>query len=110
MELNEYHKIAVSQRVYPKENNIIVPAFGVGEESGEVLGKIRKWLRGDDGGKQMSPERIEAIKTELGDVLWNIVNLSEDLGFTLEDVAKCNIEKINSRHERGVVHGAGDNR
>ncbi len=110
MELNEYQKKAVETAIYSDKFKIIYPALGLGEESGEVIGKIKKWLRGDDGESEMSSERKEELKKELGDVLWNIANLSHDLGFKLSDVALANIEKIESRKNRGVISGDGDNR
>lgn len=110
MNFNEYQKKAISQRVYPEEYKIIYPALGLGEEAGEVMGKIKKWLRGDDGQGKMTEERIENIKLELGDVLWYIANISEDLGISLDDVARANVTKIESRRERGVVKGEGDKR
>lgn len=111
MELNEYQKKAIFTAVYPKDYKIVYPALGLGEESGEVLGKVKKWLRGDDGIQgEMSEERRESLKYELGDVLWYLSVLANDLGWELEDVAKSNIEKLSSRKDRGVLHGNGDNR
>lgn len=110
MDLNEFQKKAIETAMYPEKHKIIYPALGLGDESGEVLGKIRKWLREDDGSGEMTHERKESIKGELGDVMWFVSNLANDLGFALEDVAKFNIEKLQSRKERGVIKGDGDNR
>ncbi|MFZ2522128.1 MAG: nucleoside triphosphate pyrophosphohydrolase family protein [Minisyncoccia bacterium] len=110
MQLNEYQKWAVPLRVNPPKYNIIYPAFGLGDEVGEVMGKIKKWLRGDDGDGGITDERKESIKLELGDVMWYLAVLSHDLGLSLEEVAKANMEKLNSRKERGVLRGDGDNR
>jgi len=110
MELNEYQKKALSTAAYPEKYKIIYPALGLGEESGEVMGKIKKWLRGDDGDGGMTDERKDALKKEIGDVLWYLSTLANDLGFTLEEVAQTNIKKLNSRKERGVVKGNGDER
>lgn len=105
-----FKKKAIETAMYPEKHKIIYPALGLGDESGEVLGKIRKWLREDDGSAEMTHERKESIKGELGDVMWFVSNLANDLGFALEDVAKFNIEKLQSRKERGVIKGDGDNR
>jgi hypothetical protein len=32
------------------------------------------------------------------------------MGWSLEDVAKSNLEKLASRKQRGVIDGEGDNR
>lgn len=112
MELNEYQKKALTTalRQYGKEYNIIYPALGLAEETGEVVGKIKKWLRGDDGKGEMNSERKEALKLELGDVLWYLAVLADDLGFTLEEVGRANNEKLQLRKEQGTIKGDGDKR
>lgn len=110
MELNEYQKKALLTALYDKKYKIIYPALGLGNETGEVLGKIKKWLRGDDGGGDINIERREVLKEELGDVLWYLAVLSKDLDLDLETIAKCNIEKLQSRKERGKLQGDGDKR
>lgn len=110
MELNEYQKKALETAMHGEKYKIIYPAIGLGNEAGEVLGKIKKWLRGDDGEGEMSKERKEALRDELGDVLWYIATLAHDLGFELDDVAKVNVEKLRSRKERGTIKGDGDKR
>lgn len=110
MELNEYQKKALTTALYPDKYKVIYPALGLGNEAGEVMGKIKKYLRGDDGEGVMSEERKEALKGELGDVLWYLALLSNDLDFSLDDVAKSNIEKLQSRKERGALKGDGDKR
>lgn len=110
MELNEYQKKALTTAMYPAKYKIIYAALGLGNEAGEVMGKIKKYLRGDDGEGKMSAERKDAIKGELGDVLWYLSLLSSDLGLSLEDVAKSNVDKLQSRKERGTIMGDGDKR
>ena len=39
-----------------------------------------------------------------------VSQLARELGGSLEDVARANIEKLAARKERGVLHGSGDNR
>jgi len=110
MKFNEYQKKASELALYPEKYKIIYPSLGLGNEAGEVMGKIKKWLRGDDGDGDMSEERRLALKDELGDVLWYLAVLSKDLGFLLEDVAELNIEKLYSRKDRGTLRGDGDKR
>jgi len=52
----------------------------------------------------------EEIAKELGDVLWYLAQMASELGASLEDVARGNIEKLRSRKERGMISGSGDNR
>ncbi len=110
MEINEYQKKALTTAMYKDEHRIIYPALGLGEESGEVLGKIKKWLRGDDGEGGISSERKQALKEELGDVLWYVAVLARDLDIGLEDIAQTNLDKLQSRKARGVIQGSGDTR
>lgn len=39
------------------------------------------------------------IKKELGDVLWYLNTLALSLGFTLEEVALLNVDKLQTRHQ-----------
>jgi NTP pyrophosphatase (non-canonical NTP hydrolase) len=94
MNFKEYQQKAVSTAIYPRKHKIIYPALGLGDEAGEVLGKIKKWLRGDDDKEKLSQERKEAIADEMGDVLWYLAALSRDLNVSLDDVAKNNLKKL----------------
>jgi NTP pyrophosphatase (non-canonical NTP hydrolase) len=46
----------------------------------------------------------------MGDVLWYLAALADDLGCQLSDIAEENLEKLASRYDRGVIKGAGDKR
>lgn len=87
---------------------IVYPTLGLVNEAGEVAGKIKKIFR-DKGGAIGDAER-EALKYELGDVLWYLAQICTELGLTLEEVAAANIEKLSSRLERGQIRGEGDTR
>jgi NTP pyrophosphatase (non-canonical NTP hydrolase) len=106
MELNEYQKEAKKTAIYPSP--IIYPALGLCGEAGEVAEKVKKVLRDNNG--VFTDAKKEEIVKELGDVLWYVANTASDIGFTLEDVAQGNIDKLNSRKERGKISGNGDNR
>ena len=109
MTFEEYQTQADSTAMYPDMgNNFIYPTLGLAGETGEVVEKVKKIIRDD--GSAVSEEKKEEIKKELGDVLWYIARLSAELGFTINEVAELNIKKLNSRKERGVLHGNGDNR
>lgn len=53
---------------------------------------------------------ISKLEKEVGDALWYVSNIARDLKVSLEDVAGGNLEKLQSRKERGVLQGSGDNR
>ncbi len=52
----------------------------------------------------------EALKSELGDVLWYVSQVCTELGIELDEVAQGNIEKLLDRLERGKIKGDGDSR
>jgi NTP pyrophosphatase (non-canonical NTP hydrolase) len=109
MEFNQYQEEARKTAVYPNMgNNFIYPTLGLVGEAGEVAEKIKKVIRDGDG--TISEEKRADLAKELGDVLWYLATLSEELGLKLEDIALKNVEKLRSRQERGKIHGAGDNR
>jgi NTP pyrophosphatase (non-canonical NTP hydrolase) len=87
---------------------IVYPTLGLANEAGEVAGKVKKIFR-DKGGFISDADR-EALKQELGDVLWYLAQICTELGLTLEEVAESNITKLASRHERGQLRGEGDSR
>lgn len=103
--LTEYQDIACTFAIYPAGKfGVIYPALGLAGETGEVCEKVKKSIRGD-----REIDRKEMTR-ELGDVLWYLANLADDLGIALEDVARANLEKLRSRRDRGVLRGDGDNR
>ena len=102
MNFDEYQKFARSTAIYPDECKVVYPALGLCGEAGEVAEKVKKNIR--DG------KSLDGVGLELGDVLWYISALADDLGVTLEEVAKANIEKLQSRMERNKIKGDVDNR
>ncbi|MFZ2545183.1 MAG: nucleoside triphosphate pyrophosphohydrolase family protein [Candidatus Saccharimonadales bacterium] len=82
--------------------------LGLSDESGEVLGKFKKLLRDKKG--VMSDEDKKEIAKELGDVLWYVSSVTHLLGYTLDEVARMNLDKLASRQQRGKLSGSGDNR
>ncbi len=88
--------------------NYVYSGMGLGNEAGEVTGKLKKAIR-DDGG-EITPERRGAILAELGDVLWYVALLADDLGIPLSEIAGANLSKLESRADRGTLQGSGDGR
>lgn len=117
MEFNDYQKKAKDTAIYPdvyleqgsyRSCSFLYPALGLCGESGEVAEKIKKILR-DKNGKP-SPEDIDGLKKELGDILWYISALAGEFELSLDDIAETNINKLASRKERNEIKGFGDNR
>ena len=109
MDLNYYQRESRKTALYPEVgNNTIYPTLGLVGEAGEVADKIKKIIR--DKNSLFDEDSKEAIKLELGDVLWYISQLSSELGYELEDIAHSNLQKLVSRKNRGKIQGDGDNR
>tara|TARA_R100000544_G_scaffold35278_1_gene22549 strand:- start:698 stop:1015 length:318 start_codon:yes stop_codon:yes gene_type:complete len=99
----EYQRKAVSFAIYPATHKVLYPTLGLCGEAGEVAEKVKKQVR--DG----VFNRHEVAK-ELGDVLWYLSNLANDIGYNLDEIANINIEKLSSRKDRNKIQGSGDNR
>jgi NTP pyrophosphatase (non-canonical NTP hydrolase) len=104
------YQIKVRQSAfYPNiGSNLSYPCLGLAGETGEVCDKIKKIIRDQDG--VIKSEDVEAIRKELGDVLFYLAAQAWELGITLESVAQGNIDKIADRKKRGKLKGSGDNR
>lgn len=117
MEINEYQKMALETAVYPKEFKTIYPALGMNVEAGEVADKVKKVLRDSevivrDGSVAiiLPDAKREELAKEVGDVLWYVATMAYDLGYTLEEIATMNYQKLKSRQQRHQLNGSGDNR
>ncbi len=113
MNIDEYSKRAITTLTTQYDygditSQMMGQILGLSDESGEVLGKFKKLLRDKQG--VLSDEDKKEIMKELGDVLWYVNAVSHLLGYSLEDVAQANIDKLASRQQRGKLHGSGDNR
>ena len=102
MTIDEYQEFARLTAIYPEDVKVVYPTLGLCGEAGEVAEKIKKHMR--DG------RSLVGVGLELGDVLWYISALADDLGITLEEIAQANIDKLASRMNRGKLGGSGDER
>ena len=108
-QLNRYQEEAWDTAIYPeKGNNLYYPTLGLVGEAGEVCNKIKKIMR-DQGGIPTVKQKQDIAK-ELGDVLWYAAALATELNSHLGCIAESNLSKLESRKDRGVLGGSGDNR
>lgn len=116
-------------------HNISYMALGLMGEVGEFMSKIAKGIRKNEyyigqriEGNLMYPsdndlhinrlkiktaeaeEKDDALKAELGDILWFCAGIAEVMGWSLEEVAQGNVDKLADRQQRGVINGDGDKR
>lgn len=108
MQLNDYQKKALSTNINHGNLVFFDRMFGLVGEAGELADKVKKWIR-DENADMAKLDKDDFI-AELGDVLWYVATLADEVGFTLEEVAQYNVKKLASRQQRGKLSGAGDNR
>lgn len=109
--LNAYQDAATATAIYPDRGNIAGLAYcalGLNGEAGEVAERVKKALR-DDRGVVSTPSR-DAMCLELGDCLWYIANIAQELGLSLSDVARENLKKLARRRAEGKLRGSGSER
>lgn len=117
MELNEYQKKAMGTCLPSCENFSYMMLNLVGEV-GEFAGKVAKALRKETGimddanffymqyqdlGEPTSTELYADLKSEAGDILWQLAGLCEVMGWSLNDVAQCNLNKLANRQKEGTI-------
>jgi len=110
MDFDEYQEEASTTAIFPNELPDFVTVgqvytvLGQSGETGEIAEKMKKAIREDE------EEYVEEMRGEVGDVLWYLSQVCEEFGWSLEDIAEENIDKLKDRQERGKLTGKGDNR
>lgn len=113
MLFSEYEDNAKKTALYPKKNGlgVLYTSLGLCNEAGEVQGKIKKIIRDFEGSFDEGVEaKREEIIDEIGDVLWYVCMLANEIGSSLDEVAERNNSKLLDRLNRGKIKGSGDNR
>ena len=104
MSLREYQELAGSTRLPSASasgnGDSLMPALGyaalaLAGEAGEVANLVKKIYR-DDGG-DVSIKRDD-IADEIGDVLWYVAAVADDLDLDLDSIAKLNLKKLVERY------------
>lgn len=96
MTLNEYQTLArrtQNPALSPREQ-LEHALWGMSSEVGEVCSLHQKTHQGH-------PMDANALRKEIGDVLWMLAELCDVYGFTLEGVAEENIAKLRKRYPDG---------
>lgn len=82
--------------------------LGLTSEAGEVAGKLKKVMRDQNG--YLTEDDAAAVASEVGDVLWYCAMVLEEIGYGMDECVDMVVAKLESRQERGVLGGSGDNR
>lgn len=106
--MNQFQDAAKDVAIYRNntDDGIGYTSLGLAGEAGEVANKVKKWKRGD----MTQSELEDVLLDELGDVLWYVAMLAHEAGWSLDQIAQRNIEKLSSRKARGKLKGDGDER
>lgn len=69
-------------------------ALGACSEAGEVAGLLQKVYQGH-------PLNDMHLAKEIGDLLWFVAELCTAIGYSMNDIANVNIEKLKARYPEG---------
>ena len=110
MRFDEYQKRALTTVLTTDDEfkDMLHWVLGINGESGEIAEKVKKIIRDKDG--VVSDDDKKELAKEIGDVLWYLAVFADQLGVSLDDIADQNLAKLQSRKQRGVLGGSGDNR
>jgi len=100
---DHYQRKTQETAIYPEDKALEYLALGLNGEAGEVAEKIKKHIRD---GKELD----EDFAKELGDVLWYLTRLVDELDADMSEIAEANLDKLFDRKERDKIQGSGDNR
>jgi NTP pyrophosphatase (non-canonical NTP hydrolase) len=101
--MDHYQDFVESMMLTAGDKRLVENTFGLVGEAGEVAEKVKKYYR--DG-----VLNAEDVAKELGDVLFYVAGLAGHLGYDLSTIAAMNMEKLQSRKDRGKLQGSGDER
>lgn len=96
MTMNDFQIAAMrTQNIKMPEHKVLNGVMGLNGEAGECIDLVKKWkYQGHDLDRT-------ALADELGDVLWYLAETACGIGWTLEDIAQRNIEKLKRRYPEG---------
>ncbi len=110
MTFDEYQKAALLTNLKKEDKfkELMQQVLGLGDEAGEVQALFKKWIR--DQSADFDKLDVGSVKKELGDILWYIAVVAEDVGLSFDEIAEFNIAKLADRQKRGALGGSGDDR
>ena len=118
MELKEYQEKAMTTCM-PSSENFSYMFLNLVGEVGEFASKVAKHIRKGNAYisgssdlyfndfPELSEQERELMK-EAGDILWQLSGICTVMGWSLEEVAKQNLDKLAARKAVGTIDGNGD--
>lgn len=117
MELNKYQELAMTTCM-PSSNNFSYMMLNLVGEVGEFASKVAKAIRKgnarvDENNLELTEfptciEQADELKKEAGDIFWQFSGICTVMGWSLEDVAQQNLDKLSARKAAGTIDGNGD--
>jgi|ERR1041385_8083752 NTP pyrophosphatase (non-canonical NTP hydrolase) len=105
MDLNKYQELTQTTAIYPGQGSkagLEYSILGFVGEAGELANAYKKILRDNHG--QINDDRLVGLCLELGDALWYMARIAKELGFSFNDIATMNIEKLARRATMNQLH------
>ena len=109
MEISEYQIKSQETAVYPGKKTLaglVYTILGLTGEAGELANKVKKVLR--NGETELTLEKRDELIDELGDVLWYVAGVAEELNIYLGPVAEENLAKLAKRKAEGTLKNRSD--
>ena len=97
MTLNEYQELAqrTSNKALSPDDHLFNAMLGLAGETGECCDLVKKCFFQD--GRDIR----EKLKDELSDVMWYVAEGASAMGWTLEEIARHNVDKLRARYPDG---------
>lgn len=125
--LNEYQKKAMTTCM-PSSKNFSYMFLNLVGEMGEFASKVAKAIRKEklaigwsETAKEADENNLfpicsypewkemeEELKKEAGDILWQLSGVCSVMGWSLNEVAQMNLDKLAARKAVGTIDGNGD--
>lgn len=119
MEFNEYQKKAMGTCL-PSCDNFSYMMLNLVGEVGEFAGKVAKRIRKEEllmGGAENAENKLTSLaltrgeqyeilddlKSEAGDILWQLTGLCNVMGWDLNEVAQANLDKLAKRKAENTI-------
>lgn len=94
MNFDEYQTKAVKLAIFPEDKWDSYLPLQLASEAGEVAAEFAKPQR------KGTDYDYHAIALELGDVLWYVVNLAEYTDYSLDQIMRMNLDKLEARRAK----------
>ena len=117
MEINEYQDKAMGTCMQSCDNWSYMMLNLMGEV-GELASKVAKDIRKGEATIEHNHINYEDFASldrkrkeqgqEIGDILWMLAGMAKVYGYSLEEIAQMNLDKLAARKAAGTIVGNGD--